>query len=94
LERPDKLRLVRFRDGVTSLLAEAPFAWSFEKPYRFVVEVSGRRISAAVDGMRLEARDDTEEALVDGGVALIIQGGAASTNEVFVAPVNEAPKQD
>jgi ADP-ribosylglycohydrolase len=94
LERPDKLRLVRVRDGVTSLLAEAPFAWSFEKPYRFVVEVSGRRISAAVDGMRLEARDDTEEALVDGGVALIIQGGAASTNEVFVAPVNEAPKQD
>jgi ADP-ribosylglycohydrolase len=93
LERPDKLRLVRVRDGARTLLAESSFAWSFEKPYKFVVEVTGRRISAAVDGTRLEARDDTEEALVDGGVAMIIQGGAASTNELVVAPVKEASEQ-
>jgi ADP-ribosylglycohydrolase len=93
LERPNTLRLVRVRDGATTLLAEASFAWSFEKPYTFVVEVSGRRISAAVDGVRLEARDDTEEALVDGGVALIIQGGAASTNEVGVAAANETSER-
>jgi hypothetical protein len=93
LERPDKLRLIRVRNGATTLLAEASFAWSFEQPYKFVVEVGGRRISAAVDGVRLEARDDTEEALVDGGVALIIQGGAASTNEVVVAPAREATER-
>jgi hypothetical protein len=93
LERPDKLRLIRVRNGATTLLAEASFAWSFEQPYKFVVEVGGRRISAAVDGVRLEARDDTEEALVDGGVALIIQGGAASTNVVVVAPAREAPER-
>jgi ADP-ribosylglycohydrolase len=93
LERPNKLLLVRVRDRATTLLAESSFAWSFEMPYKFVVEVSGRRISAAVEGVRLEARDDTEEALVDGGVALIIQGGAASTNEVVVAPARDAAER-
>jgi hypothetical protein len=91
LERPDKLLLVRTRDGVTTLLAETFFAWSFEKPYKFVVEADGRGISATVNGVRLAARDDTNEAFVDGGVAIIIQRGAASTDEVFVAPVHGAP---
>jgi hypothetical protein len=88
LEHPDKLLLVRVRDGATTLLAETSFAWSFEKPYKFIVEADGRRISGAVDGVQLEARDDTGEAFVDGGVAIIIQGGAASTDEMLVAPVH------
>ena len=64
LVRPNVLRLVRVRDGETTILAEAPFAWSFEKPYKFVVEVEGPSIAAAVDGVRLAARDDSEEALI------------------------------
>jgi hypothetical protein len=91
LERPDKLLLVRVRDGARSLLAEASFAWSFEKPYKFIVEADGRRISGTVDGVHLEARDDTEEALIEGGAAIIVQGGAASTDELLVAPVHRAP---
>jgi hypothetical protein len=91
LERPDKLLLVCVRDGATTLLAETSFAWSFERPYKFVVEADGRRISATVDGVRVTARDDTDEAFVDGGVATIIQGGAASTDETLVAPVHHAP---
>jgi ADP-ribosylglycohydrolase len=91
LERPDKLLLVRVRDGVRSLLAEASLAWSFETPYKFIVEADGRRISGTVDGVHLEARDDTEEALMEGGAAIIIQGGAASTDELLVAPVHRAP---
>jgi ADP-ribosylglycohydrolase len=91
LERPDKLLLVRVRDGARSLLAEASFAWSFEKPYKFIVEADGRRISGTVDGVHLEACDDTEEALIEGGAAIIIQGGAASTDELLVAPVHPAP---
>ena len=62
LERPDKLLLVRVRDGARTLLAETSFAWSFEKSYKFVVEADGRKISASVDGVRLAARDDTDEA--------------------------------
>ena len=42
LVRPDRLRLVRVRDGEVDVLAESAFAWSFETPYAFVVEVVGR----------------------------------------------------
>jgi ADP-ribosylglycohydrolase len=91
LDRPDKLLLVRVRDGAKTLLAEMPFAWSFERSYKFVVEADGREISASVDGARLAARDDADEAFVDGGVAIIINGGAASTDEVLVAPVYCVP---
>jgi ADP-ribosylglycohydrolase len=92
LERPDKLLLVRVRDGSTTILAETAFAWSFEKLYKFVVEADGRGVLATVDGVRLEARDDTDQALVDGGVAMIIQGGAVSTDEVIIAPVHRLPR--
>jgi ADP-ribosylglycohydrolase len=87
LVRPDVLRLVRVRDGETTVLAETEFAWSFERPYRFVIETVGRTIEIAVNGVRLHARDNSEQALADGGVALIIEGGAASTDEIRVAPL-------
>ena len=76
LERPDRLLLVRVRDGKTTLLAETAFHWSFEKPYQFVVEADGPRILATVDGVLLAARDDSDEALGDGGAAMIIHGGS------------------
>ena len=74
LERPDKLLLARVRDGETTLLAETAFHWSFEKPHQFVVEADGRRILAAVDGVRLAARDDSDEALTDGGPQSLFRG--------------------
>jgi hypothetical protein len=86
LARPGVLRLVRVRDANMTVLAETSFEWSFERPYRFIVEAVGRTIEAVVDGVRLAARDDNEATLADGGIALIIQGGAASSNEVLVAP--------
>ena len=92
LVRPNLLRLVRARDGEVAVLAETPFAWSFERPYSFVVEAVGRTIEASVDGVRLSARDDSEEALADGGVALIIEGGAASSDEILVAPPRASPR--
>ena len=93
LERPDRLLLVRVRDGERTVLAEASFDWSFEKAYAFVVEADGRSLSATVGGVRLAARDETQEALIDGGVALLIQGGAASTDAVVVAPARAPPRQ-
>ena len=83
LVRPNVLRLVRARDGETTVLAEAPFPWTFEKPYRFLVQVAGPTLEVAVEGVRLTARDDGEDALADGGVALIIEGGAASADEIL-----------
>ncbi len=90
LVRPNVLTLVRARDGVTTVLAEAAFEWTFEKPYHFVIEVVGDAIEVVVDGVRLSARDDSNEALADGGVGLIIAGGAASTDEILIAPPRAA----
>ena len=86
LVRPNVLRLIRVRDGERKVLAEAPFEWSLERPYGFMIEAIGPTIEAAVGGVRLRALDDSEEAIADGGVALIIEGGAASSNEILVAP--------
>ena len=86
LVRPNVLRLVRVRDGESTVLAQTPFEWSFERPYYFVLETVGATFEVAVEGVRLAARDDSEEAIADGGVALIIAGGAASSDEILVAP--------
>ena len=92
LVRPDRLRLVRVRDGAVDVLAESSFAWSLETPYAFVVEVVGASIEASVGGVRLAARDESPLAFADGGVALIIQGGACSCDSVRVAPPHGLPE--
>ena len=86
LVRPDKARLVRVRDGKAVILAEAAFPWAFETPYRFRIEVDGAEIEASIGDLRLPARDESELAFSDGGVALIIEGGASSCGEVLIAP--------
>ena len=93
LVRPNVLQLIRARDGETTVLAEMRFAWSFEMPYRFLVETVGRTIEVAVDGVRLSAHDDSERAIADGGVAMIIEGGAASSDEIIVAPPRASPRE-
>ena len=89
-----QMRLIRVHDSETTVLAEAPFAWSFERPYAFRVEVIGSTIEISVDGVSLSAHDDGEHALADGGVALIIAGGAASSDEILVAPPSSAPRDE
>jgi len=86
LVRSNVLRLVRARDSERTILAQTPFEWSFERPYHFILETVGRTIEVAVDGVRLAARDDSDGAIANGGVALIIEGGAASSDEILVAP--------
>jgi hypothetical protein len=86
LVRPGLLRLVRAYDDSVAVLAETPFEWSFESPYEFVAEVVGRSIAVSVSGQTLVAEDDDTRALTDGGVALVINAGACSTDEVRVSP--------
>ena len=86
LVRSNVLRLIRARDGETTVLAETAFEWSFERPYHFIIEIVGQEIAVAVDGVRLAVRDDSEAAMADGGVALIVEGGSVSSDEIRVAP--------
>ena len=84
LVRPGVLRLIRVRDDTVVALAEAPFAWAFDEAYAFDVQAVGADIAVAVDRTRLEVRDESAEALAEGGVGLIVNEGACSSDEVRV----------
>ncbi len=92
LVRPDRVRLIRVRDGAVTVLAENSLAWSFETPYDVLVQVSGAEIESSVGGVELKVRDESPLALADGGVAMIIEGGACSCAEVRVAPPRSLPQ--
>jgi hypothetical protein len=86
LVRPDLFRLVRVHDDSVAILAETPFEWLFESRYEFTAEVVGRTIAVSAAGAALVAHDDDPRALENGGVALIINEGACSCDEVHVSP--------
>jgi hypothetical protein len=88
---PGLVRLVRAFDGVVTTLAEARLELSMETPYDVVVQVLGPEIEARVGGVALRARDESAFALHDGGVALIVRGGACSCDAVVVAPPHSVP---
>ena len=93
LIRPGLLRLVHAYDDMVVTLAEKPFDWTFETPYVFNVQVVGNAITVAVGAIRMRFGDDGAHALADGGVALILNGGACSCDEVRVsAPQPEGNK--
>lgn len=82
--REGKAQLIRVRDGQTQILAESPLAFTYEKPYRVTLRVSGNQISARIDDITLDATDDSELALHDGGIGLLIHQGALSADAVEV----------
>ena len=55
LVRPNVFRIVKVFDGVRETLAETSFAWDFETPYPFVVEVVGRQLRASIGEVTLAA---------------------------------------
>ena len=76
LVRPGLLRLIRVRDDEVAVLAEAPFAVDLRR----ALCVRHSRLSAAssplaVGAARLEVRDESAEALADGGVGADRQRG-------------------
>lgn len=86
LVRPGLVRLIRAYDDSIVTLAEAPFDWAFDETYAFEVQASREVVSASIGGTRLEVRDRSAEALAEGGVALIVNEGACSCDEVRVSP--------
>lgn len=91
LTRSGSARIVKAYDGVVKVLAEAPLTSAFETQYDFIVEVVGRRIRWMIGDFGLEAKDEDENALLDGGVSLIICEGASSSNDIRVTPTVDSP---
>ena len=86
LVRPNLFRLLRAHDGNVVVLSETPFVWAFEKRYEVTLEMVGNRIRASVGNTALEATDDDPLAPSGGGVALIVAGGACSSDEIRICP--------
>jgi ADP-ribosylglycohydrolase len=86
LNRTGTLEIVRVRDDETRVLASMPFDLVFETKIPVKVTVRGNDIRAEVAGRSVSARDDSAEALNDGGIGLLISEGALSTDEVVVGP--------
>ena len=88
LRKAGRLSIVKVYDGTTTVLAETAFAWTAETAYTAEVEAEGRHIRCRIGATTLAAEDDAERWLADGGIALVIDSGALSANEVHVGPLH------
>lgn len=82
--RKGELQIVRVRDDEVTVLASKPMPLEFERKLSFAARVKGNDISASVGEMSLDAKDDF---FADGGIGLVINEGALSTDAVTVRPV-------
>ena len=83
LLRPDRAQLVRELDG-THLLGETSLARrDYGEPHELALRVVGDRITATVDDLVLDVRDD---ALTGGAVALVCERGCLTCEAVRVRP--------
>jgi ADP-ribosylglycohydrolase len=84
--RAGQLELVRVHDDDVVVLASVPMKLKLETGIDMVVKAVGAELMAEVDGTRLQARDDSPSAFIDGGIGLFVAGGALSADAVGVAP--------
>jgi ADP-ribosylglycohydrolase len=90
LEAGGFARLVKVKDGERTTLGEAEFPWSFDRAYRFSIELRGADIIAAVDRVEIRATDRSAP-FNDGAIGLVIAEGALSADLVEVEPVLPIP---
>ncbi len=81
-----RLKLVKVRYQVTSVLAEADLPWEFGQTYLLGLEVKGRRLAASVGGEVLLSAVDEEDPYLNGAVALVCEEGRTATQAVTVRP--------
>ena len=86
LSRDGRASLRKVRDDLRTTLAETPFVWSFEHSYAIKVAVRGRSISCTLDGRPLFVVHDDTDPFETGGIGLMINEGALSTQEIRVDP--------
>jgi hypothetical protein len=80
-----KVRLVKALDG-DKTLAEAPLEWEFGGDYDLRLTVQGHSIVGLVNGREVVRVMDNDRPLTGGGIALVIEEGRMSTEEVSVGP--------
>jgi ADP-ribosylglycohydrolase len=81
-----KARLVKALDNQTTL-AEADFAWEWDKGYNLALQVEGNRLQGWIGGRQVFDIEDRDQPLLAGGVALVCRDGTIMTDAVRVQPV-------
>jgi hypothetical protein len=87
------VRLVKERDG-TTILAEAPYPWDYDRVYHLVLTVTGNRLRAAIDGREIFAVNDRQVPLAGGGVGLVVREGCLAATEVRIEPTQPGHESD
>jgi len=84
---PDgKARLAKSLDGDVTL-AEIDFPWQLGSTHSFVLQVTGSRIEAEIDGKKLPAVSDSGQPLSGGAVAFVCADGWITSDAMRVEPV-------
>jgi hypothetical protein len=83
LDADGKARLVKALDG-DWVLDEAMLDWRFGGDYELRLSVQGQTIVGSVDGREVVRAVDSDRPLRGGGIALVIEEGRMSTEEVRV----------
>lgn len=79
------VRLVKQLDDPITL-AEAPFNWEINQPYKLTLQVTGDRLQAWIDGQAFFDVRDTTDPLPGGGVGLVCCAGSIMCDSVSVSP--------
>ncbi|MBW4438912.1 MAG: ADP-ribosylglycohydrolase family protein [Pleurocapsa minor GSE-CHR-MK-17-07R] len=82
------IRLVKALDGRT-ILAEAPFAWEYERTVNLRLHVQGNHLRAWADDVPLFDLHDTNRPLTDGGIALVCTRGSLGADAVTITPASD-----
>ena len=78
ITRSGNFELVRTFDEKTTVLATSKFPVELDKIFKLSLRVSGRQVHAQADDVNLAFTDQSPEAMLNGGIGLIVADGAAS----------------
>jgi hypothetical protein len=82
-----RVRLVRRRHHETTLAVQG-FPWRLDQAYDLKLQVKDRELCAWIDGRVIfQAQEPPDDGLMGGGIALIVDTGSISTEEVRVSPL-------
>jgi hypothetical protein len=78
-----RLQLVRCFDAV-QVLAERPFEWRWERPYKLALEVNGVKLAGSVNDEEVFNLQDPGSPLASGGAAFICEEGLILSDQLEV----------
>ncbi len=84
LTRGNKVQIIEMLDQET-VLAEAPFDWTFGETHELALAVEGTKLTGKVDGKVLI--ETTGDRLADGAAGLLVEEGRSATRAVRIKPV-------